>query len=170
MPPALPRLGLEARLPPRLERMRWYGRGPDENYVDRCTGSFVGIYESTASAQYVDYVRPQDNGYKCDVRWVEFFDRFGHGARFSASEPMFVQALHYGWEDLEHARHRAGQERFRSVPARRDEICLNLDVRQTGLGGASCGPTTMDKYRFDPTKPVEWTLKIEPIGKGASAK
>ena len=66
---------------------------------------------------------------------------------------------------VEFARHVNGQRRFRAPPARRDEIVLNLDVRQTGLGGASCGPGPMAKYRFDPKATVEWTLKIERIGK-----
>ncbi len=163
MPMALPRLGLTMRLPPLLERMRWYGRGPEENYVDRCTSAFVGIYESTVTKQYVDYVRPQDNGGKSGVRWAEFTDAHGRGVRFSASEPLFMQALHFGWEDLNFARHKNGQVR-RYVPlAPRRETVLNLDVRQTGLGGASCGPWPMDKYRFDPSAPVSWTMTIESV-------
>ncbi len=165
MPPALPRLGLTMRLPPNLERMKYYGRGPWENYVDRNTGSFLGVWESTVREQFVDYVRPQDNGGKSDVRWVEFTDKYGNGIRFSGSEPLFMQALHYGWEDLEFARHVNGQRRFRAPLRPRDETVLNLDVRQTGLGGASCGPGPMDKYRFDPSKPVEWSMKIEAVRK-----
>ena len=161
MPVALPRLGLTMHLPPRLERMKYYGRGPWENYVDRNTASFVGLYASTVTEQYQAYVRPQDNGCKTDVRWVEFTDRFGKGVRFSASEPMIVQALHYGWEDLEFARHVNGQRRYRTPPVPREETILNIDVRQTGLGGASCGPWPMDKYRFDPNAPVEWSMTIE---------
>ena len=162
MPMALSRLGLSLKLDGALERMRWYGRGPYENYIDRCTGSFLGVYNSTVTDQFVDYARPQDNGYKGDVRWVEFADRNGRGVRFSASEPMFVQALHYTAEDLEFARHRAGQQRFRTPLVPRREVCLNLDVRQLGLGGCSCGPRPMDKYIF-PIERTSWTLKIEPV-------
>ncbi|MCR5414122.1 MAG: DUF4981 domain-containing protein [Kiritimatiellae bacterium] len=165
MPPALPRLGLTWRLPPRLEMMRYYGRGPWENYVDRNSASFLGLWESTVTAQFTEYVRPQDNGFKTDVRWVEFFDKSGKGVRFCASEPMKVQALHYGWEDLEFSRHILGQRRYRSPLRPREEIVLNLDVRQTGLGGASCGPVPMDKYRFDPSEPVEWSVTVSPIGR-----
>ena len=161
MPEALPRLGLSLKLLPALEQMRWYGRGPWENYIDRATGSFVGLWESTVGEQFVDYVRPQENGGKTDVRWVEFRDRHGRGVRFSASEPLFLRALHYGWEDLEFARFRNGSRRHRTPLVPRKEICLDLDVRQTGLGGASCGPRPMDKYRFDPNATVEWTMKIE---------
>jgi len=165
MPEALPRLGLSVTLDRALEGMKWYGRGPWENYVDRSTASFVGIWESTVADQFVPYVRPQDCGMKCDVRWVEFADRHGRGVRFSADVPLFVQALHYGWEDLHFARHVNGQKRFRAVPVPREEVLVNLDVRQTGLGGASCGPAPMRKYRFSPDEPVEWTLKIERTGR-----
>ena len=161
MPAALPRLGLSFKLDKALENMRYYGRGPRENYIDRCTASFVGLYDSTVTEQYEDYVRPQDNGYKCDVRWVAFTDADGKGVKFSASAPLFLQALHYGAEDLEFSRHRRLQQRFRAPLVKRDEVCLNLDIRQLGLGGGSCGPKPMDKYIF-PIQKEEWTLKIEP--------
>ena len=165
MPESLLRLGLSLRLGRAYENMAWYGRGPWENYIDRKTASFVGIWRSTVTDQYVPYVRPQDCGMKCDVRWVEFTDRYGRGARFSASEPLFVQALHYDWETLAYSRHINGQRRMNAVPVPSDDVLLNLDVRQTGLGGASCGPGPMAKYRFDPKATVEWTLKIERVGK-----
>ena len=158
---ALPRLGLSFRLDPKLERVSYYGRGPRENYVDRLTGSFVGLYETTVTDLYEPYVRPQDNGYRCDVRWVAFADGAGRGVRFSADEPLFVQALHYDEEDLEYARPQRGQPRFRTPLVPRPEVVLNLDVRQLGLGGASCGPAPMAKYVF-PIRETSWTLLIEP--------
>ncbi len=167
MPKALPRLGLTMRLDPALEHIKYYGRGPWENYIDRCTGSFVGLYESSVTEQYVDYVRPQDNGYKSGVRWTEFTDGAGKGVRFEASEPLFMQALHFGWEDIFLARHDGWQKHTLQIrryapPVAQRDVILNLDVRQTGLGGASVGPATMEKYRFDPSRPVSWTLKITP--------
>ena len=163
MPKSLPRVGLSMTLSSRLENMRYYGRGPHENYIDRATSAFLGVYDSTVTEQFVDYVRPQDNGYKTDVRWVSFADSRGQGVRFTASEPMSVQALHYGWEDLYFSRHQNGQTRWRTPLKPHREIFLNLDVRQTGLGGASCGPGAMEKYKFDSNAPVEWTVKIERI-------
>ena len=163
MPEALPRLGLSLKLPAALENMTWYGRGPWENYVDRKTASFIGIWKSTVTDQFTAYVRPQDCGMKCDVRWAQFTDRRGRGVRFSSSDPFFMQALHYGWEDLEFSRHRNYQRRYRAPLVAREEVCLNLDFRQTGLGGASCGPAPMAKYRFDPSAPVEWTVEIRGV-------
>ena len=133
------------------------------NYIDRLSGSFVGIYESTVTDQFVDYVRPQDNGYKCDVRWAEFMDGDGRGVRFSADTPLFMQALHYSWDDLNYSRHQNGQVQFRTPLVKRAEVMLNLDVRQLGLGGSSCGPGPLAKYIFDPLEPVAWTMKLEPV-------
>ena len=151
------------RLVPGLEKIRYYGRGPFENYIDRLSGSLVGVYESTVDGQFVDYVRPQDNGYKSDVRWAEFTDKHGRGVRFSADKPLFMQALHYSWEDLYYSRHQIRQSQFRTPLEKRPETMLNLDVRQLGLGGASCGPGPMQKYTFNPLEPTSWTMKIEPV-------
>ena len=166
MPPALPRLGLSLMLDARLENVTYYGRGPYENYVDRCSGSFLGLYESTVTDQYVAYVRPQDNGYKTDVRWAAFTDAEGRGVLVKGSEPLFMQALHYSCEDLEFARHRDKQERIWNEKPPRKEICLNLDVRQLGLGGASCGPRPEAQYIF-PIQEESWTMTLAPVcGKG----
>lgn len=162
MPPALPRLGTSWKLDKSLEKMAYYGRGPRENYVDRCSGSFFGWWESTVTEQFEPYVRPQDNGYKSEVRAVRFTDSAGNGVEFAASEPMFVQALHYGMEDMEGARHRNGEKRFRAPLRKRDEVMLNLDVRQLGLGGASCGPGPMGKYIFK-IEPTSWTVTLTPV-------
>ena len=161
MPEALLRLGLSFKLDRALENVRYYGRGPRENYVDRKTASFFGLYDSTVAELFEEYVRPQDNGYRSDVRWVAFTAPDDKGVKFSASVPLYVQALHYGMEDLEFARHRRGQQRFRTPLVKRDEVYLNLDIRQLGLGGASCGPRPMDKYIF-PIQKETWTLKMEP--------
>ena len=163
LPSALPRLGLSLALDGAFENVRYYGRGPRENYVDRSTGSFFGLWSSTVTGMFEPYARPQANGTRGEVRWIEFTDAAGAGVRFSASEPMFVTALHYDFEDLEFAHHRNRMKRFRTPLVARKEVCLDLDVRQTGLGGNSCGPNPMRKYIFDCRQPVEWSLVISPV-------
>ena len=159
--PVLARLGVSLRLSPELERMKFYGRGPQENYIDRKTSAFLGVWESTVTDRFVSYVRPQDSGMACDVRWAEFTDEVGRGVRVTCPEPLFVQALHYTWEDLWFAAFKNGEDRYRAALVPRPEVCLNIDARQTGLGGASCGPGPMWKYRFDSAKPVCWTYRLE---------
>ena len=160
MPEVLPRMGLTLRFDESLDRVRYYGRGPRENYRDRKSGSFFGIWDSTVDGLGENYVRPQDNGCRSDVRWVAFFNKDGKGVKCSASEPLFVQASPYAWEDLEFSRHRNGQQRFRAELKKTDWINVNLDVRQTGLGGASCGPRPMEQYLYRPS-PEKWTVVFE---------
>lgn len=165
--PVLARLGVTLKLSPALEQMKYYGRGPYENYVDRKTGSFLGIWESTVTDQFVPYVRPQDCGMKCDVRWAEFTNEAGQGVRVSSDAPFFLQALHYDWEDLWFAAFRNGENRHRAPLVPRAEVYLNIDARQTGLGGASCGPNPLWKYRFDPAKPVSWRYRLQSVSSAA---
>ena len=171
--PALPRLGLSLILDKSLENFRYYGRGPWENYVDRCTGSEIAYWESTVTDQYVEYTRPQDNGYKSDVRWAALLDAAGDGVLCKGSEPLFVQALHYAMSELELQRHRgAGSwsdssvERFYAPMFPRAEVMLNLDLRQRGLGNGSCGPQALECYCF-PNRREEWSVTFVPV-KGGS--
>jgi beta-galactosidase len=164
MPKSLPRIGLSMRLSPTLETMRYYGRGPWENYVDRNASTFVGIWDSTVKDQFVNYARPQDNGYKTDVRWAEFFEKgSGRGVKFEADIPLFMQALHYEENDLASVRHIRGEKRKCFELEESHEIFLKLDARQTGLGGNSCGPIPLKEYIINPNEKVEWTLKISPL-------
>ena len=77
---------------------------------------------------------------------------------------LFVQALHYGCEDLEFARHRPGQQRIWNEKPPRPEVCLNLDIRQLGLGEGSCGPRTEPQYIF-PIQPERWTVVLSPCAR-----
>ena len=160
--PELPRMGTFQMLDGALENLRWYGRGPWENYVDRCTGCDVGLWSSTVGAQYVDYIRPQDNGGKTGVRWAELTDPAdGRGVRVSCDAPFFLQALHFTAEDLDQSRHRPGEpRRFRPLVPRR-EVCLSVDCRQTGLGCNNCGPIPLEPYRFAVER-TRWSVRFTP--------
>jgi len=163
--PVLPRMGVRMMLGGAFENMAYYGRGPWENYVDRNTGSDVGYYESTVTGQFVPYVRPQENGGKCEVRWAAFTDKAGDGVLFTFPVPLFVTALHYTSEDLDGSRHRNGMGRIYNPLVARPEVCLSLDIGQTGLGGASCGPIPMEKYILR-AKPFQYTYVMRPCKAG----
>ena len=96
-------------------------------------------------------------------RRAAFTDAKGAGVRLRGSAPLFVQALHHSWEDLEFARHRDKQQRIWNVKPPRAETCLNLDIRQLGLGGASCGPKPEAEYIF-PIKREQWSVTFSSIG------
>ncbi len=126
--PELPRFGMQMALPEGFETMTWYGKGPHETYWDRNTDAQVGLYRGTVDEQYVEYSRPQENGNKTDVRWVALSNRRGTGLLAVGMPLLSVGASHYTATDLEAAKHTYEL-------TRREEILLNLDHRQMGVGG-----------------------------------
>ena len=103
--PTMPDFAMLFTLAADYDRIRYYGYGPKENYADRHRGARLGIYESTAAEEVEPYLRPQETGNHCGVRWIELRDRSGHGLRLTGAEPMEASALPYGPHELENARH-----------------------------------------------------------------
>jgi beta-galactosidase len=160
--PPLPKLGLQMRVSGELEQFAWLGRGPGESYPDRKTSADVGLYRGTVSEQFVEYVRPQENGNKEDVRWAALTNQAGRGVLMVAESPhLAVTVSHFTADDLDAARHRSGEPKkfARLVP--RGEILVALDEQQMGLGGASCGPEPMGKYKCLP-HPVDFRVSLRP--------
>jgi len=128
----LARLGYELRLAKQYGQFRYYGRGPRNNYNDRCAGSMTALYESTVEAQFEPFPKPQDMGNREEVRWCALTDEQGNGLQFVAADKMSVSALPYSDMQLTLAAHPY------ELPAT-DSIYLHLDAKVTGLGGNSCG-------------------------------
>jgi beta-galactosidase len=160
--PPLPKLGVLLRVSGDLERVAWLGRGPGESYPDRKTSADVGLYRGTVSEQFTAYVRPQENGNKEDVRWAALTTEAGPGLLIVAETPRFaVTVSHFTADDLDAARHRNGEPKkfARLVPRR--EIIVSLDEQQMGLGGASCGPEPMARYKCLPQN-VDYSFSLRP--------
>jgi len=157
--PFLPRIGLQMTVPGGYEHFTWYGRGPHENYVDRNYGAPVGVYSGTVDEQYVPYIVPEENGNKTDVRWVALTNDTGVGLlAVGASE---VSAYHYTTEDLTEATHTYELQR-------RDDITLNLDYAQSGLGSASCGPGRRPEYQLKPVE-TRYRVRLRPFSQAAES-
>lgn len=154
--PHLPRVGLQMRLSAGHETFTWYGRGPHESYVDRKMGAAVGLYSASVDELCEPYITPQENGNRTDVRWLAFTDPEGSGLLVVAMPSLEVSALHYTTADLDAAKHTCEL-------TRRDEITLNLDYAQSGLGGASCGPGTLPQYLLQPSE-LTFSVRLRPIG------
>ncbi|MGD0341577.1 MAG: glycoside hydrolase family 2 TIM barrel-domain containing protein, partial [Bacteroidales bacterium] len=99
--PEVPRMGMQMQLPSEFMNLKWFGRGPHENYIDRKTSADVGLYESTVADQYVPYVRPQENGYKTDTRWLTLTDDNGTGILVSGNPVFCFAALNNVHDDFE---------------------------------------------------------------------
>jgi hypothetical protein len=159
--PFLPRIGLQMRLPGGYEQFTWYGRGPHETYVDRKEGAQAGVYSGTLDEQYVPYVVPQENGNKTEVRWVALTNSEGLGLLVVGMPLLEVSAHHYTTEDLTAARHTHELKR-------RDDVTLNLDYAQSGLGSASCGPGRLEKYQLKPEQ-VRFAVRLRPFSANADS-
>ncbi len=140
--PKLPRLGVMLELPNEMKGLQWFGRGPQENYRDRDAASLVGMYQSTVQEQYLPYIMPQEHGNKTDVRWVSLQNEMGVGLRAEAvAKHLEISASNYLATDLEPALH---THELRA----REQVFLNLDYAQRGLGTASCGPDVLPQYEI----------------------
>jgi beta-galactosidase len=138
----LPRLGVTLSLPQDFEAVAWFGRGPRESYVDRTRAAWVGRFEGTVSGQFVPYVLPQEHGNKTDLRWIEVASPQAV-VRFIPDRACEGSVSHFTPDELFAARHVTDL-------SPRAETLLNLDVAQRGLGTASCGPDTLDRYKIAP--------------------
>jgi beta-galactosidase len=118
--PEIPGVGMLLTLPPGFETVTWYGRGPEENYCDRNTGSDVGVYVRTVDDFFVPYMEAQETGNRTDVRWVSLTNPSGTGLLATGLPIMEINALHYTPRDLECAKHPYELHR-------RDEITLRLN-------------------------------------------
>jgi beta-galactosidase len=125
------RLGMTMTLPRRYKQVRWYGRGPHENYPDRKASARLTQHSLPAAEIPHAYVVPQDNGNRTDVRWlrlsspqetIEVSDAGGTGLAFSLWP--------YTQEDLAEADHVHGL-------VERDELTLNVDLQNGGVDGHS---------------------------------
>ncbi len=98
--PYIPEVGTMLFLPRGLDRLHYYGRGPEENHWDRNTGTDVGLYSGTVAEQWTPYIRPQENGNKTDVRWIALTDGDGMGLLASGEPLLEANASHFTPEDL----------------------------------------------------------------------
>ena len=168
----VPRIGMQLMMLSDYYELAWYGRGPQENYCDRKTSAFVGLYEGTVSEQYVPYVRPQENGYKTDVRWLTVTNGKGTGLRFEGDPLFCFTALNNTHDDFESPGKIAGYRpdaksantHIDDVRAR-DLVCINIDYGQMGVGGDdSWGARTHKEYCLLANR-YDYSFRMIPVTK-----
>ena len=130
--PGLFRFGVQIPMPKSFEKLAYYGRGPFENYVDRRTASFLGLWEQSVSEQFYPYIRPQETGNKTDIRWLRITDEAGRGLEIRAEDPFSASALHYFIETLDDGAEK--HNRHTGLLKEDDVTNLLIDSRQMGLG------------------------------------
>ena len=146
--PELPRFGMRMNLMNSYKNIAYYGRGPWENYSDRNLSSFIGYYTARADSMYTwNYIRPQESGYRTDVRWFEMSDAAGNGIHIEGEGPVCFSAWNMTDEDLD-----PGLTKKQQHPAEikmRGNITLHVDYKQRGVGGDdSWGALPHTEYRL----------------------
>jgi beta-galactosidase len=140
----IPRIGMRLRLAPDLSNLKWFGRGPHENYADRKTSAHVGQWQSTVEEQYVPYIFPSECGGHEDTRWLELTNDKGEGLRIIGDPLFHFSALPFSREALEEARHT-------NDLTPEDFIELSIDGFHMGVGGDdSWQPRTHEDYLLRP--------------------
>ena len=145
------RYGMQLQMPASFSKLEYYGRGPEENYIDRHSSSFIGKYEANVKDEYYPYVRPQESGNHTDIRYFSIFNpATGKGITFEGYAPMECSAIPYLVEDLDagiEKEHAWGQHSGDLVE--KGLVQLHIQQRQFGLGCIdSWGSSPMEKYRM----------------------
>lgn len=146
--PELPRFGMRMELPGAYGNLSYYGRGPWENYSDRNEAAFVGTYtDQVANQYYAGYIRPQESGYKTDVRWLQLTNDDGRGLVIEGVQPIGFSAINHTAEDLDPGMTKKQQHPTDLHPRR--GVYLTVDLKQRGVGGDdSWGALPHDAYRL----------------------
>ena len=152
------RIGLQASISPEYENVKWYGRGPHENYIDRKRSAFLGIYENTATGMEEIYLTPQSMGNREDLRWLTLTNDKGTGIKIISNDEPSFSALHFDDQTLVAAGHM-----FNLPDLRLPEIFLNINYMQMGLGNGSCGPGPLAQYMTPASGTVSYSFTITPF-------
>lgn len=131
--PELPRFGMRFAIPGEFQQLQWFGRGPHENYCDRNTSAFVDLYSGTVAEQYFPYVRPQENGYKTDIRWMSLTGGHGKGLLIIGNPLFSGSALLNPVEDFDQQVKTNYRHTIDIIP--RDRVYVTVDLKQMGVGG-----------------------------------
>ncbi|MDR3250517.1 MAG: DUF4981 domain-containing protein [Tannerella sp.] len=191
----VPRIGVRFRLPVAMNRVTYFGRGPEENYWDRKAGSLVGLYQSTADKLYFPYVRPQENGHHCDTRWLSLTSEKGKGLLIVADNLIEFNALRNSIEDFddeeyadlprqwnnftpemiksrneESVKNKMRRQTHINNISPRDYVEICVDLKQQGLAGYnSWGARPEPAYSLPADQNYEWGFTLAPLNSASEA-
>lgn len=153
----IPVVGTTMQVPSSLENVTWYGRGPEENYIDRKTGSDIGVYKTTVHEMFVPYEEPSDNGNRTDVKWVALTNNQGEGLMAIAEEGFDFSSTLYTAEELASVQHVYQLEE-------NEHIVLNINHMQQGVGGdTSWGAWPQEEYLNRANHSYEYAYRLHPV-------
>lgn len=184
----VPRIGIRFRLPSGMDNIHYFGRGPEENYIDRYKGTLVGLYAATAWNLYYPYVRPQENGHHTDTRWISATTVQGDGLLIVGEKPIEFNALRnsvedfdaqesdapYQWSnfsaqeianrDYDKAKDNMRKQTHAIDITPKDYVEVCLDLRQQGVAGFdSWGSRPIPEATIYADEEYNWTFTMLPV-------
>ncbi len=137
----LPRLGYEFTLKKANDSFTYFGMGDKENYCDMHYHAKMGMYESNAKKEYVNYIVPQEHGNHTNAKMLNM----GCGLEFTADDRFEFNVSEYTSEALTEAKHI-------DELVKNGKTNLRIDYKVSGIGSNSCGPALLEKYRLNERK------------------
>lgn len=143
------RFGVVMTLPKDFEQLRYFGRGPHENYPDRKSSAARGVYNQTVSEQYYPYIRPQETGYHTDMKWLTLTRSNGQMLTIFSPDYFGMSALHYTMSSLDDGIFKDGSQRHGALVEEQDVTELHIDSEMMGLACInSWGALPLPQYRL----------------------
>lgn len=156
--PDMAAFGLSFRLPRQLCHASYYGFGPEENYVDRMHGAYLGQFALTAKSNLTPNLQPQECGNREGVRHLTLLDELGRGVRVDhVDQPLSISVLHYNAMELRTARH---------MDELADPTYTYLDIAlcRKGVGGDdSWGAPVHPEYHIPSDKPMKLSFMLSVV-------
>lgn len=155
--PHIPKVGMTCGINDQFREVQWYGKGPWENYIDKCYGAEVGIYKLPLEKFMEPYVKPQENGNRTGVRWM-VLSNGTNGIMIIADSLLSMSAWPYTAEMIQNAKHTNELKEA-------GFITLNIDLKQMGVGGNdswSDVAAPLEKYQI-PARDYQYSFWIKPM-------
>lgn len=155
--PFTPRFGFTLKLPKTYDNVRYFGLGERQNLPDFKEHALLGEYACKVSKMRENYIKPQESGMRCDVRWAEVKDDSEAGLRVVCTDKPFIFSAD------RFTSQQCAQVMHREDLAEQDFTFLHLDAYQLGAGSGSCGPMPTKAYRKNNIKGCELTVTVMPL-------
>ncbi len=152
--PPLPRFGYMITMPEGAENVRYFGYGPTEAYEDKKLNARLGFFKTTATENFVNYIKPQENGAHYGCRFADVSFHHGQGLYFSADK-FSLSVSHYSPKQLTNTPHSY------ELKAEKETTVI-VDYRNAGIGSASCGPELLPQYTIS-EREIDFTFNIKSV-------
>ena len=159
------RFGNQFELLSEFKNVKYYGRGPHENEIDRKQASNVGIYNCSVSDMSVMYARPQYFGNRCDNRWLEITNNSGLGLKIYGDSLFNFSVSHYSQKDLDSGPLKSSTQKHGKLMKPRENVFLNVDGYSMGVGCVDSWKSLPRMEYLLPFKDYHFSYVIEPIVK-----